>query len=63
MALGVVRDKINESMPPQVREHVNEMMNRVTTKLGGQPVAPGALFGGSEEPSEGDGAHMARSMG
>jgi ElaB/YqjD/DUF883 family membrane-anchored ribosome-binding protein len=60
MALGVVRDKINESVPPQMREHVSEMMDRVTTKLGGEPVAPGAMFGQSEE---GDSAHMARSMG
>jgi len=62
MALGLVRDKINESVPTQMREHVSEMMDRVTTKLGGEPVAPGAMFGRSEEQPEGDGARMARSM-
>lgn len=37
MALGVVRDKINESMSPQMRGQVNEVMDRVAAKLGGDP--------------------------
>lgn len=62
MALGVVRDKISESVPPQMRGHVNDLVDRVAVKLGGEPPPPGAMFG-REEPDEGNGAHMARSMG
>jgi hypothetical protein len=63
MALGLVRDKINESVPPEVREHVSEVMDRVTVKLGGEPTPPGAMFGRGQEQQQGDGTHMARSMG
>jgi len=63
MALGVVREKIRESVPPHLREQVIEMMDRVTVKLGGEPLPPGAMFGRGEEHEEGDGARAARSMG
>jgi ElaB/YqjD/DUF883 family membrane-anchored ribosome-binding protein len=63
MALGGVRDKLRESVPPQMREHVTELMDRVTVKLGGEPPPPGAMFGRGEEHEEGNGARMARSMG
>jgi len=56
MALGVIRDKINEAAPPQLRENVNEMMDRITTKLGGEVHPPGAMFGQSEEYEEDNGA-------
>jgi hypothetical protein len=62
MALGAVRDRISEAVPPQMREQVSEVIDRVTVKLGGVPPPPGTMFGRSEEP-EGDGAHMSRSMG
>jgi ElaB/YqjD/DUF883 family membrane-anchored ribosome-binding protein len=63
MAMGVVRQKISESVPAHMREHVTELVDRVTVKLGGEPPPPGAMFGQSEQHQEGDGAHMARSMG
>lgn len=63
MALGVVRDKLSESVPPQMRENFTELMDRVTVKLGGEPPPPGAMFGQGEEHEEGNGARMARSMG
>ncbi len=37
MALGVVRDVIQENVP-QFREQLGEVMDRITTKLGGEPV-------------------------
>lgn len=61
MALGVVRDKLRESVPPQMQQNFNDLMDRVTTKLGGELTPPGAMFGQSEEFD--DGAEMARSMG
>lgn len=63
MAVGVVRDKVSESVPPQMRENFHEMMDRITTKLGGEPLAPGAMLGAGEEHEEGNGARMSRSMG
>ena len=63
MALGVVRQKISESVPPTMREQVVEMMDRVTVKLGGEPLPPGAMFGRGDPHEEGDGAHMAHSTG
>jgi hypothetical protein len=62
MALGMLRDKIGESVPPRMRGDFTEMMDRITTKLGGQPPPPGAMYGRGEE-QEHDGAGMARSMG
>jgi hypothetical protein len=66
MAMGVIRDKLNEAVPPQMHENVNEMMDRITTKLGGEvhpPGTVGAMFGRSEEYEEGDGARKAQTMG
>ncbi|HTU19225.1 MAG TPA: hypothetical protein VMG10_14285 [Gemmataceae bacterium] len=63
MAMGVVREKISESVPPHLREHVTELVDRVTVKLGGEPPPPGAMSGRGEQHQEGDGARMARSMG
>lgn len=37
-ALGLVRDMVAQSVPDQLRPQINEMMNNVTTKLGGEPV-------------------------
>jgi ElaB/YqjD/DUF883 family membrane-anchored ribosome-binding protein len=62
MALGALRDKINASAPAQVRENVNEMMDRITVKLGGELQPPGAMYGQSEEHHEGDGARTAQAM-
>lgn len=60
MALAVVRDKIRESVPPQMRDNVSDLMDRVTSKFGGEIHPPGAMFGQSEEHY---GAETARSMG
>jgi hypothetical protein len=62
MAVAVVRDKISESVPPQMRENFTEMMDRVATKLGGEPPPPGAMFG-REEGDESNGSRMAGTMG
>jgi ElaB/YqjD/DUF883 family membrane-anchored ribosome-binding protein len=42
-ALGVVRDMVAQAVPDQMRPQVNEMMDKVTTKLGGEPVQPDLL--------------------
>lgn len=62
MALGLVRDKINEAVPPQMRENVTELMDRVSVKLGGNPPPRGAMFGQEEETEERNGNRMASSM-
>jgi hypothetical protein len=63
MALGLVRDKLSEAVPPQMRENVTEMMDRVAVKLGGEPTPPGSMLGQDEPYEEGDGARMARAGG
>jgi hypothetical protein len=63
-ALGLVRDKVGESVPPQMRENFTELMDRVTQKLGGEPPPPGAMLGvGTGEQEDRNGSEMARSMG
>jgi ElaB/YqjD/DUF883 family membrane-anchored ribosome-binding protein len=42
MLMGVIRDVIQENVP-QLAEHVGPVMDRITTKLGGQPV-PGPVL-------------------
>jgi hypothetical protein len=61
LALGLVRDKLSEAAPPQMRENVNELMDRVTVKLGGEPSPAGSMLRG-EEHQEGNGAEWAHSM-
>jgi hypothetical protein len=63
LALGAVRDKIGEAVPPHLRENISEMMDRFTVKLGGEVHVPGAMFGQSEEEDEHDGAARERAMG
>ncbi len=63
MALGAVRDKVSEAVPPQMRDNFTELMDRVTVKLGGEPHPPGAMFGREDDYEESNGARMARSMG
>jgi ElaB/YqjD/DUF883 family membrane-anchored ribosome-binding protein len=63
-ALGVVRDKLGETVPPHLKENVTELMDRVTAKLGGEPPPPGAMFGAAEtEHDERNGSKMARARG
>jgi len=63
MAVGIIRDRLHQSVPPQMRDDFVQMMDRVTTKLGGEPYPPGAMFGASEENDESDGAQASRMMG
>jgi ElaB/YqjD/DUF883 family membrane-anchored ribosome-binding protein len=63
MALGVVRDRVGESVPQGMREDFTQMMDRITAKLGGEPHPPGAMLGAYEKLEEDDGAGMSRSMG
>jgi len=37
-ALGVVRDMVTRSLPEPMKPQVSEMLNNITTKLGGQPI-------------------------
>lgn len=63
-ALGLVRDKLGETVPPHLKENVTEFMDRVTVKLGAEPPPPGALFGTAEtEHDERNGSEMARARG
>lgn len=62
-ALGVVRDKVAETVPPHLRGDVVNLMDRFTTKLGGDAPPPGAMFGRSEEGDEHNGAERASPMG
>lgn len=63
-ALGLVRDKLGESVPPALRENFSEMMDRVTQKLGADLPPPGAMLGrGEEEYEDRNGSKMERSMG
>lgn len=57
IALGAVRDKIGDAVPPRMRDPVTELVDRVTVKLGGEPSPAGAAF----KHEEGNGARMARS--
>jgi len=37
--LGIVRDVISDSIPPTMEDKVEEIINGVTTRLGGKPIA------------------------
>ncbi len=63
MALGALRDKIGESVPSHMRADFTEMMDRITTKLGGHTHRTGAMYGASEEYEETNGAQASRPMG
>jgi hypothetical protein len=63
MALGALRDKIGESVPSHMRGDFAEMMDRITTKLGGHAHPPGAMYGASEEYDETNGARASGPMG
>jgi ElaB/YqjD/DUF883 family membrane-anchored ribosome-binding protein len=52
-ALGVVRDMITEAVPPQMADQVRTLVDDVTRKVGGDPVASAAFSGstmGQENP-------------
>ncbi|HEY7329853.1 MAG TPA: hypothetical protein VH592_19620 [Gemmataceae bacterium] len=63
MALGVVRDKISDAVPPQMREDFHQMMDRVTTKLGGEAYPVGMMGSLGAEEDETNGAQSSHPMG
>jgi hypothetical protein len=63
MVLGVVRDKISDTVPPQMREDFHQMMDRITTKLGGEAYPVGVMGGLGAEEDETNGAQTAHPMG
>lgn len=63
LALGIVRDKFSDSVPPQMRQDFTEMMDRITTKLGGEPHPSQTVRTPGEEHDESNGARTARPMG
>lgn len=63
MAMSALRDKIGESVPPHMRGDFAEMMDRITTKLGGNMHPPGAMYGASPEYDETNGARATPPMG
>ena len=48
-ALGLVRDYVKQSLPPALEPRVNDILDSVTTKLGGRPVGP-VMESGPSEP-------------
>jgi hypothetical protein len=62
MAMGVVRDKLSQSIPPQYQGDLTEMMNRLTVTLGGEPTPPGSGVLGRDESEEYDGSGRVRAM-
>lgn len=62
-AIGLMRDRLRESVPAQFQGEVTNLMDRVTLKLGGEPAPPGSMFFGREEDEERNGSKMPRSMG
>jgi ElaB/YqjD/DUF883 family membrane-anchored ribosome-binding protein len=55
-AVGLMRDKISEAVPPQFQQNLVDLMDRFTVKLGGEPTPPGAMLGKGEEAEEREGA-------
>lgn len=63
-AMGLVRDKLGESVPTPMKENFSELMDRVTQKLGAEPPPPSAMLAkGGDEHEDRNGSEMARSMG
>lgn len=55
--LGLVRDFVSESAPPQLRPRLQEVMNNFTTKLGGETVEGPLMSAESTERSGSYGYH------
>jgi len=52
--LGLVRDTVKRSLPPNLNINVDEIMNNITRKVGGEPVAA-SLFQAGDGPTTGPG--------
>lgn len=63
LALGAFRDRLHESVPPNMREDFVQMMDRITAKLGGEPYPVGTMSSSSEKHEEANGAGEPRRMG
>lgn len=62
-AMGLLRDKVSESVPLHMREDVSALMDRVAHKLGGEP-QPSGMFGAEDvKHEERNGADRVRAMG
>jgi ElaB/YqjD/DUF883 family membrane-anchored ribosome-binding protein len=60
MALGIVRDKVSDAVPAQMREDFHQMMDRITAKLGGEAYPAGMIGSLGEEHDESNGAHTGK---
>jgi hypothetical protein len=63
VAVGLMRDKLSESVPPQFQQNVTDLMDRFTVKLGGEPTPLGSMSLKSDDREERDGPETRRSMG
>jgi len=63
MALGLMRDKISESVPPQFQQNVTDLVDRFTVKLGGEPTPAGSMAMKSEDWEDRDGPELSRARG
>jgi len=61
--VGLMRDKINESVPPQFQENVTDLMDRFTVKLGGEPTPAGSLSLKSADEEARNGPERSRARG
>jgi len=50
-ALGLIRDTVTRSVPGELGVHMSEIIDNVTTKLGGE-VIPGQVLGLAEQEGE-----------
>jgi len=62
VAMGLMRDKIGESVPPQLRGDVTDLVDRFTVKLGGQTTPSGYDPFKGEDREEHNGSEMASSI-
>lgn len=55
--LGVVRDMVSKATPPQVGSQIAQVIDDVTSKLGGKPISgPVSSYFGQDQPAEETGA-------
>lgn len=61
VALGLMRDKISEAIPPQFQRDLTDLMDRFTVKLGGNPTPAGSMSLKSEDSEGRNGPEAVRS--
>jgi ElaB/YqjD/DUF883 family membrane-anchored ribosome-binding protein len=62
VAMGLMRDKMSESVPSQLRGDLTDIIDRFTVKLGGQPTPPGYGPLKGDDREEHNGSEMAGMM-